>query len=183
MKEILRYASAFGALVFGASSAHCGNDAAVAIGPGDEAGVSPTMPDGGGDENGRAPPPKRPNIIFILADDLAWNLVAYMPHVLQMQKDGVTFDSYFVTDSLCCPSRTSMLTGKFPHDSGVFTNTGNDGGYATFVSKGNETQTFASVLSASGYRTALMGKYLNGYEPTVLAVPPGWTEWARACLM
>src|SRR5262249_54273777 len=43
---------------------------------------------------------KRPNIVFILTDDLSWNLVQYMPHVLQMQKDGVTFTNYFVTDSL-----------------------------------------------------------------------------------
>jgi hypothetical protein len=75
---------------------------------------------------------RRPNIVFVLTDDLSMNLVQYMPHVLQMQKDGVTFANYFVTDSLCCPSRTSIFTGRYPHDTGVFTNTGNYGGYLQF---------------------------------------------------
>jgi N-acetylglucosamine-6-sulfatase len=183
MKHFSRSGAALAALLL---LAHCSNDdaAAPATGPTPEPSAEggPPPSDGGGDVDGVTPPPptsKKPNIIFILADDLSWNLVQYMPHVLQMQKDGVTFASYFVTDSLCCPSRTSILTGKFPHDSGVFTNNGDDGGYGTFKAKGNETQTFANALSAGGYRTALMGKYLNGYEPT-MPVPAGWTEWAGA---
>ena len=76
----------------------------------------------------------RPNIIFVLTDDLAWNLVEYMPHVRQMQVDGATFMNYFVTDSLCCPSRASIFTGKYPHDTGIFTNGGSDGGFGAFTS-------------------------------------------------
>ena len=57
---------------------------------------------------------QHPNIVFILTDDLSNNLVQYMPHVSQMQKNGVTFANYFVTDSLCCPSRSSIFTGVFP---------------------------------------------------------------------
>src|SRR5262249_6461713 len=92
-----------------------------------------------------------------------------------------TFDNYFVTDSLCCPSRTSIFTGMFPHDSGVFTNGGSDGGYGTFLAKGDDGKTFADRLSAAaGYRTALMGKYLNRYSPSVLKLPKGWTSWAGA---
>jgi len=56
----------------------------------------------------------RPNIVFIPTDDLAWNLVQYIPHVLQMQKDGATFTNYAVTNSLCCPSRSSIFTGRHP---------------------------------------------------------------------
>src|SRR5262249_38722486 len=63
---------------------------------------------------------KRPNIVFILTDDLSTDLVQFMPHVLQMQKDGVTFRNYFVTDSLCCPSRASIFTGRYPHDTGIY---------------------------------------------------------------
>lgn len=122
--------------------------------------------------------PGAPNIVFILTDDLAWNLVQYMPHVLQMQKDGVTFANYFVTDSLCCPSRTSIFTGRYPHDTGVFKNTGEDGGYSAFMNHGLEQITFATSLAASGYRTAMLGKYLNGYEPPRDAVASGWTFWA-----
>jgi N-acetylglucosamine-6-sulfatase len=119
-----------------------------------------------------------PNIVFILTDDLAWNLVQYMPHVLQMQKDGVTFSNYFVTDSLCCPSRTSIFTGRYPHDTGVFKNTGEDGGYSAFMNHGLERITFATSLAAAGYRTAMLGKYLNGYEPPRDAVASGWALWA-----
>jgi N-acetylglucosamine-6-sulfatase len=123
---------------------------------------------------------KRPNIIFILTDDLALNLVQYMPHVLEMQKKGVTFANYFVTDSLCCPSRSSIFTGRFPHDTGIFTNTGNDGGFKAFHSRHEEQMTFATVLTAAGYRTAMMGKYLNGYKPQNDPPEPGWSLWEVA---
>jgi len=118
-----------------------------------------------------------PNVIFVLTDDLSMNLVQYMPNVLKMQQQGTTFSNYFVTDSLCCPSRTSMFTGKYPHNSGVFTNTGDDGGYATYLSQGNDPQTFAVALKNNGYRTAMLGKFLNGYDPTANNASLGWSEW------
>ncbi len=123
---------------------------------------------------------KHPNIVFILTDDLSMNLLQFMPHVLQMQKDGVTFTNYFVTDSLCCPSRSSIFTGRFPHDTGVFKNTGEDGGYSAFRKNGNEQVTFATALSAGGYRMAMLGKYLNGYRPFHDSVAAGWKTWAVA---
>jgi arylsulfatase A-like enzyme len=118
--------------------------------------------------------------VLVLTDDLAWNLVRYMPHVRALQRAGTTFANYTVTDSLCCPSRASILTGKFPHDTGVFTNNAPDGGYGVFAGRGHEKSTFATDLQKAGYRTALMGKYLNGYLPQGRVVPPGWTEWAVA---
>jgi N-acetylglucosamine-6-sulfatase len=125
----------------------------------------------------------RPNIVFVLTDDLSWNLVRYMPHVVQMQRQGATFGNYFVTDSLCCPSRASILTGRFPHDTRVYDNSPPEGGYRVFHERGEEAQTFAVALQRAGYRTALMGKYLNGYTPGAQEapgrsyVPPGWSEW------
>jgi N-acetylglucosamine-6-sulfatase len=125
----------------------------------------------------------QPNVVFVLTDDLAWNLVQYLPQVRTLQSQGTTFDDYVVTDSLCCPSRSSILSGRFPHDTGVFTNGGNDGGFAFFHNHGEEATTFATALQAKGYRTAMMGKYLNGYEPAATLggsqpyVPPGWNEW------
>jgi N-acetylglucosamine-6-sulfatase len=125
----------------------------------------------------------RPNIVFVLTDDLALNLVRYMPHVLEMERRGVTFANYFVTDSLCCPSRASILTGRFPHDTRVFDNSPPEGGYSVFHGRGEEASTFAVALRRAGYRTALMGKYLNGYKPGASEgrrtpyVPPGWSEW------
>ena len=127
--------------------------------------------------------PARPNIVLVLTDDLSTNLVRYMPHVLALEKDGTTFTNYTVTDSLCCPSRSSIFTGRFPHDTGVFTNAGPDGGFDTFYQRGEEQSTFAAALQRAGYRTALMGKYLNGYVPgrhlggAHPYVPPGWSEW------
>jgi N-acetylglucosamine-6-sulfatase len=121
-----------------------------------------------------------PNFVFVLTDDLSWNLVQYMPHVLKMQKDGVTFTNYFVTDSLCCPSRSSIFTGRYPHNTGIFRNVGADGGYLAFHSRGYESATFATALSAAGYRTAMLGKYLNGYQPAAHAPASGWALWAVA---
>jgi arylsulfatase A-like enzyme len=128
----------------------------------------------------RAAGAKKPSIVFVLTDDLSWNLVQYMPSVLAMQQEGTTFSNYFVTDSLCCPSRSSIFTGKFPHSTGVYTNNRRDGGYAAFLSHGNEPLTFAVALQRGGYRTAMLGKYLNGYLPRKHGVPPGWSEWAVA---
>jgi N-acetylglucosamine-6-sulfatase len=128
----------------------------------------------------RIAPGARPNIVFVLTDDLAWNLVQYMPHVLKMQQEGATFANYFVTDSLCCPSRSSIFTGRFPHDTGIFRNTGKDGGYLAFHNRGHEQATFAAALSAAGYRTAMLGKYLNGYLPAQHPPAPGWSTWAVA---
>lgn len=93
---------------------------------------------------------RKPNIVYVLTDDLAWNLVEYLPHVRQLQKKGTTFTNFFATDSLCCPSRTSLLTGQYPHNTGVFTNTGDDGGYGAFMKNRNEEKTFGPALQRAG---------------------------------
>jgi arylsulfatase A-like enzyme len=126
----------------------------------------------------------RANVVFVLTDDLSTNLVPYMPHVRQMQKRGVTFTNYFVTDSLCCPSRASILSGRLPHNTGVYTNNPPDGGFRVFHLRHEERSTFAMALRRGGYSTALFGKYLNGYKPLAKLgtglpyVPPGWSDWA-----
>jgi N-acetylglucosamine-6-sulfatase len=140
---------------------------------------------------------KKPNIIFILADDFAMNLVPYMQqspsHGLEsMMNEGTTFSHYFVSNSLCCPSRSTIFTGKFPHNTGVFTNTYDpkkgqiDGGFGAFNQNDNQLHTFALALHQGGYQTAMLGKYLNGYlpwetEPYNLAQAWekewGWDEW------
>jgi N-acetylglucosamine-6-sulfatase len=118
----------------------------------------------------------RPNFVFVLTDDLSWNLVSHMPHVMALEKAGTTFPHYYVVDSLCCPSRTAIFTGEYPHDDGVFTNSGSDGGYNAYMSHDDEQRSFALALQKAGYRTAMMGKYLNGYQPKD-PIPPGWDEW------
>ena len=118
----------------------------------------------------------RPNIVFVLTDDLAWNLVSHMPHVVALQKSGTTMSNYYVVDSLCCPSRSAIFTGEYPHDDGVFTNSGSDGGYTAYNSNGDQPKSFALSLQKAGYLTGFMGKYLNGYQPTDPPAP-GWNEW------
>jgi arylsulfatase A-like enzyme len=148
-----------------------------------DAAPTSAPPPAGTEPTASAPPPalpagaERPNIVFVLADDFALNLVQYMPHLLKMQQDGVTFANYFVTDSPCCPSRSSIFTGRYPHNTGIYRNVGTDGGYLGFLNRGHERTTFATALTAAGYHTAMLGKYLNGYQPQRNAVAPGWSEW------
>nr|GID86087.1 hypothetical protein Ade03nite_50110 [Actinoplanes derwentensis] len=128
--------------------------------------------------------PTRPNIVFVLVDDLSMDLVQYMPNVRKLQQDGTTFTNYTVTDSLCCPSRASIFKGQFPHNTGIIKNHGSDGGFRLFHSRGQEKSTYATDMKTAGYRTAFMGKYLNEYfaKSTMGTgkpyVPPGWDEWA-----
>src|SRR5689334_22220038 len=55
---------------------------------------------------------QRRNIVFVLTDDLSMDLIRYMPQVQALQRRGLNFRNYFVTDSLCCPSRASIFTGE-----------------------------------------------------------------------
>src|SRR3989440_1030842 len=106
-----------------------------------------------------------PNIVFVLTDDLSWNLIKYLPQVQKLQTQGMTFNDYVVTDSLCCPSRSSIFSGRFPHDTGVFTNGGDDGGLRYFHHHGEESATVAPAPPAQGYRAAMIGKYPHGEQP------------------
>jgi arylsulfatase A-like enzyme len=138
----------------------------------------------------RASIARRPNIVFVLTDDLSMDLLRFMPHVLAMERHGMTFKDYFVTDSLCCPSRASIFTGRFPHNTQIFSNSGAQGGFRGFYKRGEEWHTFNLALQHAGYLTAMMGKYLNGYlqasrkhadggaaDVPGTYVPPGWNEW------
>jgi N-acetylglucosamine-6-sulfatase len=130
---------------------------------------------GAGADRGEAN--RRPNIVFVLADDFSWDLVRYMPRLRAMQRRGTTFTRHFVPNSLCCPSRAALFTGAFPHNNGIYENAGEDGGFLGFRSHGLEKYTFATALKSGGFRTALMGKYLNSYRTASGYVPPGWTDW------
>ncbi|HEX5687420.1 MAG TPA: sulfatase [Ideonella sp.] len=124
---------------------------------------------------------KAPNIVFILADDLDAAAAAQMPLVKSLITDrGTTFLHHYVSLSLCCPSRSSTLRGQFSHNTTIFKNDLPDGGFGAFYAKGLEASTAATWLTDAGYRTALIGKYMNGYPedgPSSSYIPPGWTEW------
>ena len=110
-----------------------------------------------------------PNIILIVTDDQRWDSLNYMPTVqTELVAQGVTFSNAFASTPLCCPARASILTGQYAHTHGVIDNAG-------AVNLFNDSSTLATWLQDAGYRTALIGKYLNGYTTT--NIPPGWDEW------
>jgi arylsulfatase A-like enzyme len=114
----------------------------------------------------------KPNIVLILTDDQRWDTLWAMPHVRRLiVRHGLRFDQAFVVNPLCCPSRTSILTGQYSHGTDVYRNSPPHGGYETF----RDSSTLATWLHRAGYRTALIGKYLNGYLGTT--IPPGWDRW------
>ena len=120
----------------------------------------------------------QPNIVLILVDDMRWDeLGSYLPNIqTQLVSQGVTFSNAFVAESLCCPSRASMLTGRYPSSTGVWGNTGPYGGAGAF--KHNAGSTIATWLHGAGYNTALIGKYLNEYGGNQVSyIPPGWDTW------
>jgi len=129
------------------------------------------------------PPPlqdNRPNIVFILTDDLDVASIPYMPKLKALiANQGVTIDNYFVSISLCAPSRATTLRGQYGHNTKILSNDPPDGGYARFHRLGEEQSTIAVWLQKAGYRTMLAGKYLNHYpDPRhTRYVPPGWNEW------
>ncbi len=141
--------------------------------------LTPGASAGGEEERRPGPAPDRPNIVVILTDDERVGLTDAMPILRsRVKRQGTTFTNAMVPTALCCPSRASLLTGKFAPGTGVW---GNgvaadpplSGGQEAFVANGNEAQTLAVALGGAGYRTVLVGKYLNGYtesEPR----PPGW---------
>jgi arylsulfatase A-like enzyme len=136
-----------------------------------------------GSATGTTQPGHRPNILFVLTDDLDLAAISKMPELQStMVREGVSFSNYFVSVSLCCPSRTTTLRGQYAHNTGVQTNGGINGGFETAHRLGLESSTIGTWLQSAGYRTALIGKYLNGYPDTVAKtyVPPGWNEFASA---
>lgn len=121
----------------------------------------------------------RPNFIFILTDDQNAETIAYMPHLQRLLVDeGVKFNNAFVTTSVCCPSRVTLLRGQYTHNHQVLENQAPDGGYSRFQALGLENSTLATWLDDAGYQTGLFGKYLNEYEPPRnMDIPRGWDEW------
>lgn len=133
------------------------------------------------------PPPKgagtasvatttRPSIVVILTDDQRFDTLWAMPQVQSLLVDhGVTFKNAFVTNSFCCPSRATILTGNFSHTTGIYGNVPPHGGAPDFHKYGDDRSTIATWLHAAGYDTGLFGKYLNDYHGPF--VPPGWSRW------
>ncbi len=116
-----------------------------------------------------------PNIVLIVTDDQRFDSLWALPNVNEeVVGRGTNFTQAHVVLPLCCPARASILTGQYAHTTGVYGNGGTDprgGGFAGF----DDTTTLATVLDGAGYRTGLVGKYLNGYPGGY--IPPGWDRW------
>jgi N-acetylglucosamine-6-sulfatase len=121
-----------------------------------------------------------PNFVAVLTDDQDEASLRLMPHVQRELVDrGVRFTHFYTTYPECCPSRATFLTGQYAHNHRVLSNVPPDGGFDAF----DDANTLPVWLQRAGYRTAYVGKYLNGYGWSALGnsptyVPPGWSTWA-----
>ena len=125
---------------------------------------------------------KRPNVVVVMTDDQD-NTLRGMDSVSSLlSARGTTFANSYTSYPLCCPSRATFLTGQYAHNHGVLSS---DSPEAYNSLDGSST--LAVWLRRSGYRTAMVGKYLNGYGvndgnflesvPDAREIPPGWAEW------
>uniref|UniRef100_A0AAQ4PTL7 N-acetylglucosamine-6-sulfatase n=1 Tax=Gasterosteus aculeatus aculeatus TaxID=481459 RepID=A0AAQ4PTL7_GASAC len=109
--------------------------------------------------------PRRPNIVLILTDDLdiALGGLTPLPKTRKLIGDaGMSFSNAFVASPLCCPSRASILTGKYPHNHHVINNTLEGNCSSKAWQKSEEAGTFPALLrTRAGYQTFFAGKYLN----------------------
>jgi arylsulfatase A-like enzyme len=130
-----------------------------------------------GTQNSPTPKENAPNIIVILTDDMDYSLLPYMENVNHLiVEQGATLTNYFVTASICCASRASMFRGQYPHNTDVLENFP---GFRRFYKLNEEADTLAVWLKNAGYKTSLLGKYLNLYPIDAGRdyVPAGWTDW------
>jgi N-acetylglucosamine-6-sulfatase len=135
---------------------------------------------------------ERPNFVFVLADDLDERSMQDLPGIRGVMTNnimstngtstnGTTFENAYVTYSLCCPSRASILRGQYPHNHEIIGNGLPEGGEEKFRNLGGnlgDNSTVATWLNDAGYQTKYIGVYMPNYSfKDGLYVPPGWDEW------
>jgi arylsulfatase A-like enzyme len=111
------------------------------------------------DARAQQPAKKRPNIVFLLADDLRWNVLgctgdklAKTPHLDALAQRGVQFRNMFVTTSICAVSRASILSGQYARRHKI-----ND--FATSFTPDAYANTYPMLMKLAGYRVGFIGKF------------------------
>ena len=120
----------------------------------------------------RPAPPRRPNIVVVLVDDMRWDDFGAgghpfieTPHMDRLASEGARFTNAFATTPLCSPSRASFLTGQYPHTNGIVDNT---------ARPSHDLPTFPLELQKAGYRTGFFGKWHMGNDDSPR---PGFDHW------
>ena len=120
-------------------------------------------------------------VVLVVADDLDWALFNQIPRLKALQDRGLTFTNHTVTNSLCCPSRVSILRAQYVHNHRVISNIeATGGGWPTYRRLAEEQDSLPTWLKSGGVHTGFMGKYLNQYpdrRSRETVVPPGWDTW------
>ena len=118
---------------------------------------------------------QRPNILLITTDDQTLQEMKYLPATRQLLGDaGVTFTHMLSPHPLCCPARAELMTGQYAQNNGVYTNGGLRGGWGALLDPAN---TLGAWLQDAGYRTAMLGKFLNKWRPDQHGIPEGWSDF------
>ncbi|XP_034458701.1 glucosamine (N-acetyl)-6-sulfatase (Sanfilippo disease IIID), b isoform X1 [Hippoglossus hippoglossus] len=127
---------------------------------------------------------KPSNVVLILADDqdvLLGGMTPMKKTRTLIGEAGATFVNAYTVTPLCCPSRSSILTGQYPHNHEVRNNSLTGNCSSPQWQKGPESEAFPVYLSKQKYQTFFAGKYLNQYGKKdagdVSHVPPGWNHW------
>lgn len=137
----------------------------------------------------------RPNVVVIQTDDQTLNqltatwvtatgtVARVMPQTIdRIRRRGINFTRYYASYPLCCPSRATLISGRYAHSNGVISNDAPRGGWPGYRRKAIFNHNLGVWLQRAGYRTIHLGKFLNNYggatkaDPTT-EVPPGWDEW------
>lgn len=119
------------------------------------------------------PLPEKPNIVFVLTDDMTSYDLRWMPKTkFLLRRQGISFGDAISPHPLCCPARAELLTGQFAQNNHVLHNAGQRGGYAAF----NPAGSIGAWMQEAGYQTGLVGKHLNNYQARD-GRDPGWTLW------